>query len=145
MAGKKTTAKKAPKKSAKKSNRRQGDLLEGAEPGARPPISIPEVDEAAGDYVRKRDRRMELTKLEVGGREAESPQGRKRLGRGVTTDTLNRHVANYRAGNITLKDHNDMVEELVARRERLGDALERVEENFDKMKQEFVESLQGEN
>jgi hypothetical protein len=63
----------------------------------------------------------------------------------VTTDTLNRHVANYRAGNITLKDHNDMVEELVARRERLGDALERVEENFDKMKQEFVESLQGEN
>jgi hypothetical protein len=69
MAGKKTTAKKAPKKSAKKSNRRQGDLLEGAEPGARPPISIPEVDEAAADYVRKRDRRMELTKLEVAAKQ----------------------------------------------------------------------------
>lgn len=67
MADKKAAKKaKAPKKSAKKKpSRRQGDLLENAEPGARPPISIPEVDEAAAQYVKRRDQRMQLTKLEV--------------------------------------------------------------------------------
>lgn len=61
----------------------------------------------------------------------------------MTTDSLNSHIRAYRAGNITLKDHADMVEELVTRRERLHEALDKVEERFDEMKQEFVQSLEG--
>jgi hypothetical protein len=63
MADKKK-AKKAPKKAPKKPSRRQQDLLEEGGPGVGL-VSIPEVDEAAADYVRKRDRRQDLTRLEV--------------------------------------------------------------------------------
>lgn len=61
----------------------------------------------------------------------------------MTTDTLYAHIRAYRAGTINLKDHADMVEELVTRRERLHESLDKVEERFDEMKQEFVQSIEG--
>jgi hypothetical protein len=61
----------------------------------------------------------------------------------VTTDTLYAHLRAYRAGTISLKDHADMVEELVTRRERLHEALDEVEKRFDKMRDEFVQSIEG--
>lgn len=62
----------------------------------------------------------------------------------MTADTLYGHMRSYRAGTISLKDHADMVEELVTRRERLHSALDKVEARFDTMRDEFVQSIEGE-
>lgn len=148
MAGK--NAKSAKKKKAKKPSRRQQDLLEQGGPGVGL-VSIPEVDEAASDYVRKRDRRQDFTRLEV--------EAKQRLIDVLHTheDAIGRdgeHVLRYKhedlmvelmpeGGTITLQDHSAMVEELVTRRERLHDALDKVEGRFDTMRDEFVQSIEG--
>jgi hypothetical protein len=107
MAGKKTASKKAPKKSAKQPTRRQQDLLEEGGPGVGL-ISIPEVDEAAADYVKKRDRRQQLTLLEV--------EAKQRL-----IDVLRTHEdAIGRDGEHVLRyKHEDLTVELMPEGEKL--------------------------
>jgi hypothetical protein len=103
---KKGAAKKAPKK--KPTTRRQQDLLEEGGPGVAPPISIPEVDEAAADYVRKRDRRQDLTRLEV--------EAKQRL-----IDVLHTHEKEIgRDGEHVLRyKHEDLLCELMPEGEKL--------------------------
>ena len=51
-------------KKKKKSEPKSGEMDLGNEPGVAR-VSIPEIDAAAAEYVRVRDRRMDLTKKEV--------------------------------------------------------------------------------
>lgn len=106
MADKKKSG--AKKKSAKKKpTRRQQDLLEEGGPGVGL-VSIPEVDEAASDYVRKRDRRQQLTLLEI--------EAKQRL-----IDVLHTHEKEIgRDGEHVLRyKHEDLTVELMPEGEKL--------------------------
>lgn len=102
---KKAKAKKAAKKPT---SRRQQDLLEEGGPGVQPPISIPEVDKAASDYVTKRDRRQQLTQLEI--------EAKQRL-----IDVLHTHEKEIgRDGEHVLRyKHEDLMVELRPEGEKL--------------------------
>jgi hypothetical protein len=107
MAAKAAKKKKSGGKKPAKPSRRQQDLLEEGGPGVGI-TSIPEVDSAAADYVRKRDRRQELTKLEV--------EAKQRL-----IDVLHTHEkAIGRDGEHVLRyKHEDLMVELMPEGEKL--------------------------
>lgn len=59
----------------------------------------------------------------------------------MTNDTLQAHIAAYRAGTISLKDHSDMVDELVARQEGVIESRAELRKRFDEMRDRFIEMM----
>lgn len=59
----------------------------------------------------------------------------------MTNETLAAHMKAYRAGTIQLKDHQDMVAELVSRNEGVLESRAEVRKRFDEMRDRFIEML----
>lgn len=56
----------------------------------------------------------------------------------MTNETLAAHIRAYRSGAINIKDHADMVEELVHRGEREAHSREDLKRRFDELRDGFV-------
>lgn len=63
----------------------------------------------------------------------------------MTNDTLQRHIKAYRAGTISIKDHQDLVEELVTRSEGVFETRADAQKRFDEMRDRFLEMLFGDD
>jgi hypothetical protein len=62
----------------------------------------------------------------------------------LSSDTLQAHIKAYRAGTISIKDHQDMVEALVSRADSFYEAVDDLKKRFDSMRDNFVEMLEDE-
>lgn len=56
----------------------------------------------------------------------------------MTTETLRAHIKDYRAGSITVRDHKDMVDELVKRMECVEMVRDDLELRFNSMRDAFI-------
>lgn len=63
----------------------------------------------------------------------------------MTNDTLQAHMKSYRAGNISVRDHADMVAELVTRSEGVMETRDEARKRFNEMRDHFLEMLFGDD